>query len=228
MDFCRQIPASTPRLEGNSWENYYHELLPINDFPTIFQCGILLIDVEAWRQKDDHWHLLKKAAGRSFPGGADQDLLNLHFKGRIGELTQEYNFVNHSESVISLIEKLSSVENATRVKDWRNISKPKVVHFTGAYLPKPFDTISHFPYSLEYWRFAKQSIFSPILDGRIQSIAASKLQGQFPNLKQSNSSLSIRRILFPILFSIYIKSPNWLRKNKLISKPKGFLRRRLL
>lgn len=66
MDYCRQIPASTPRLEGNSWENYYHDLLPISEFPTIFQCGMLVINTEEWRKQNDHWHLLKKQLRRVF------------------------------------------------------------------------------------------------------------------------------------------------------------------
>ncbi|RCK78594.1 MAG: Glycosyl transferase, family 8 [Candidatus Ozemobacter sibiricus] len=115
-----------------------------------FNAGVLLIDLDRWRQLD----VLARAMGMAREYGSrlewmDQDILNLLFRGHWKELDPAWNV------------QTAFYTSVYKVKEpWRSalrqaIRQPRIVHFTGP--SKPWEFRNLHPLRHLYWHYRRDS-----------------------------------------------------------------------
>jgi lipopolysaccharide biosynthesis glycosyltransferase len=102
-----------------------------------FNAGVMLIDVDKWRDETTSNQLLKTGQiYRNIIQMWDQDILNIHFRNQIGELKGQFN------SFIMF--------NKTN-------PDPSIIHYAGPV--KPWHVLNSHPYRAEYKFFRNQTPF---------------------------------------------------------------------
>ena len=104
---------------------------------TYFNAGIMLVNLKNWRLINASAELMKLAE-RYMDDLVfwDQDVLNMYFANRWGELDATYN-------ALHLI--------------WKRKTKPLIVHFAGS--SKPWNYLDRHPYKAEYFKYLRLTPF---------------------------------------------------------------------
>jgi lipopolysaccharide biosynthesis glycosyltransferase len=124
---------------------------PIPSVASYFNAGVLLIDMERWREEQ----ISEKAVAylRQFPKTpfSDQDALNVVCDGRWKKLDAEWNQQNHF---------------GTSLAETPADDRPRVVHFiTGS---KPWNTSQYHPSAAFYDQYRQRTRFARSLSERVR------------------------------------------------------------
>jgi lipopolysaccharide biosynthesis glycosyltransferase len=121
--------------------------LGIEDPKRFFNSGVLLMDLTRMRAEGSSSELLGVAANR---GGEllwpDQDALNIVFAERWQRLHPRWNAMNSLWDWQDLADDVFGPEQRTEAT-----TDPRIVHFEGPTLCKPWHTLNHHPYRANYW-----------------------------------------------------------------------------
>lgn len=126
-----------------------------------FNSGVLLIDLNQWREEKAQKKLLdfyRSKGGRLFAG--DQDTINGSLKGRIMPLSPQYNFfTNYRYFHYSHLIRLSPVYDTTTKRMFLEAGKhPAVLHFMGDERPWKEGNLNH--YRRAYERYLEKTPWS--------------------------------------------------------------------
>ncbi|MDO4487650.1 MAG: glycosyltransferase family 8 protein [Eubacteriales bacterium] len=145
----------------------YEELVVSDRY---FNSGMMLIDRRAWVEED----ITKKCVDyyREHNGElsfVDQDILNHVLSGRVGYVSQRYNFQTnyHYQSYNSLIKRAPWYGEIENAEDYREAAKdPVIVHFAGD--ERPWIKGNHNPYRDDYYKYLDKTPWrdTPQVKGR--------------------------------------------------------------
>ena len=232
--WVRHVKYPSSILSGESWENYYSRNLPQAKFPIIYQAGILVMNLNNWRENFAVSKLLSIASRKRFPGGHDQDLLNIFFEGKFKVLSQRFNYVNQWHSDVISWSKIVSRIELTGFKEWLELENPQIIHYTGYLIPKPFNTTElSLPGFQRFWAASTSSPFLPSL-----LIKISEMSGEHSNrfisqrksrkiriINKSTNSNTFKTTLFLLSFKLYSSLPLKSRNSKLVAYLKQYLKK---
>lgn len=145
-----------PNYVGGT-RDYYARMTSDGSVPsTVYQAGVMVMDLSAMREAHFTSRALDLYFTRNPTLGVDQDIFNVVCHGRIADLGFRWNVVNHSrEYLIRHRAALSHEELAGIMLSREN---PGIIHFTGVYQAKPFNSkCAQIPFSETFWRAASKT-----------------------------------------------------------------------
>ncbi len=137
---------------------YYRDLLeqePASD-ETFYQAGVLLFNLKALRASNATKQFLEVFYKKNPQFGVDQDILNTVCYKKIFPLNYRWNVVNHADNYLNSVADQLSAAELQQIKAARE--DIGCLHFTGAWLAKPFNSLVDFTaYSEVFWQEARQT-----------------------------------------------------------------------
>jgi lipopolysaccharide biosynthesis glycosyltransferase len=147
----------------------FHNLPRVRDY---FNCGVLLIDVERWREEQVPQKALAFLEANPRTPFGDQDALNVATDGRWKILDPKWNFQRH---FVTALERLDSID------------RPWIVHFVMA--EKPWIAKALNPNARFYDRYRSRTLFKRTLNqklGDLAKMAKVRLKGVLRKLSGEN------------------------------------------
>lgn len=132
--------------------NNYIERLKVSPLHRYFYAGLLLIDVQKWREHDITSKILKLGQDNfDVLKQGDQDLLNMFFDNNYKELGPKYEATN------GYLLNIKKFDKSTR-NELKNIV---IRHYESAEKPWNSDTFQNkkMPLWNEFWKYAKKTVF---------------------------------------------------------------------
>lgn len=130
---------------------YLSEYLELrNKGETYFQAGVILFDLEAFREANITDTAIKDLSSRCY-WFLDQDILNKYLENRVKMLDTSWNCVN------SINEIFPYLDANWRAKALEDLNSPKIVHYAG-YEAKPWNNHKA-PLSFFYWFFLRKTFW---------------------------------------------------------------------
>lgn len=146
----------------DGFEKYLREVLNIPNTNNYFNSGVLVIDLDKWRQNISETQLFELAIinNRFFH---DQNVLNAAFLNQVHFLDIKWNVQYHIKFKTPEYQ-LYIDQNICQYYD--DVTKtPSIVHYTSH--AKPWNELGH-TYTADWWMYARQSPFYEILLSDIQ------------------------------------------------------------
>lgn len=163
IDIAGQVKKAVNKLD-----EYIKTKLGLDDPFDYFQCGTLVLDLDALKKLTSSEELMKIATSYSYRCH-DQDVLNKVCKGHVFYLEQEWNVLMNWENFYTHSSRMEFMKAAPRelfneYQDARN--HPLIVHYAG--YQKPW-TYVDCDFSECFWDYAKDSAFYPLLISQIRT-----------------------------------------------------------
>lgn len=160
--------AGQTKMGVNKLGKYLKTKLGLENPFDYFQCGTLVLDLDALKKLTSSEELMKIATSYSYRCH-DQDVLNKVCKGHVFYLEQEWNVIMNWENFYSGTSRMQFIKSAPRnlfyeYQEARN--HPLIVHYAG--YQKPW-TYGDCDFSEYFWDFAKDSVFYPLLVSQIRT-----------------------------------------------------------
>lgn len=174
------------------WSKHYRKLFDLETYSNMFNAGILLIDLQAWRYSkiDSKIAELVKDSGKN-RYQADQGILNQIFAGEFCVINPKYNMISSyfefSYSQLLVYRKPICFYDKNNIND--AVKNPCVIHFTSTFLhSRP-------------WEDNNSVIVHPYKDKWIEIACQNTLN--FKIIKQNNFLQKLYTI-FPKSIAIYV------------------------
>jgi lipopolysaccharide biosynthesis glycosyltransferase len=156
----RGVPAMR-EAGGAVSKIYLSEYVGLGDgFADYFQAGVILFDLEKYRNLDVVERAIDDLAGKKY-WFLDQDILNKYLIGRVALIDTSWNCVNSVNDISEYLD-----------LEWREKAKqdfhaPKIVHYAG-FEAKPWNNKSA-PLAHYYWFFLRKTFWYESVFQRFQS-----------------------------------------------------------
>lgn len=205
------IQSDLLELLNEDLEGYYFgavlDMLPssgklsigMNKNDKYFNSGMLLFNVERWRNEDGLGKIMELLKVRVKYPYHDQDILNLAFKEQIKVLSPKYNVMYPVYSFGSdKIKKINSIDNYYLDEELSEaLEYPVIIHFLDNILGRPWHSNNINDYGFRYWEKYKRIVFDDMFTYQI---------------KKTSLSLKFKRWLYKnsrkIYYVIYKKQRN--------------------
>jgi lipopolysaccharide biosynthesis glycosyltransferase len=214
---------------------YYKDLLQqsVSSEETFYQAGVLLFNLKKLKKIDASKRFLDLFYRKNPQFGVDQDILNVVCFGQIRPIDYRWNVVNHTDGYLASIASLLSKTEVQQLK--QSAANPGCIHFTGAWLAKPFNSLVDFTqYSELFWEEARKTRWYEETLSRALSRDLNRISGQLSHhvsnemnrIGELSLRRTIRRKLKPILTRCNRFLPSAVReKLKLVPKLQSFYRK---
>ena len=153
-------------VENPIHRNVKHkELLGLSDPSSYFNSGVMLINLEKWREEDIPGKFITLHTTYSDKHSFwDQDIFNILFENKWTRLHPRWNTIYTHFILAHLFKKLTPATTGyvftDKGEDIIEASEsPGIIHYTGA--PKPWSSRSIHPRTHAYWHFLKQTKWAP-------------------------------------------------------------------
>lgn len=137
------------RMKECGFMDYAVNTLHLKDPYQYYNTGVLVLDLERFRETDACQKLLKMADGKSLRL-LEQDILNMYFDGEFCPLPAEWNCVD--ESSFSVFESYFTPEEKQNMTNIR--AHAKILHYAGSV--KPWQDLAE---TAEWWTYVKRTPF---------------------------------------------------------------------
>lgn len=135
------------------WNKNYKKTFNLKKDDYMFNSGILLIDLNAWRKNGISSRIRNIINNRKTMVQADQGILNETFKGEFLHLKPNYNVISSyfefSYRELMLFRRPNKFYSEKEIKD--AVENPYLIHFTSMFLhTRPWENKGLHPYSVEW------------------------------------------------------------------------------
>jgi lipopolysaccharide biosynthesis glycosyltransferase len=199
------------RFDSETWAQYYERILPVDDFPLIYQAGVLVFANDRLKSTFYLAELIKTSMTNSYPGAPDQDIMNLVVKDKISLLPLEYNYVNHRPEDVARNCEIVGTQSKKYLDNWASITTPKVIHFTGEGLPKPFKSVIGVRLGFQYLLAVNSTVAGQVMLAQNHVINGANSGKSLEN--QNKVKIYSKNKIFGIAQRVYFTIPPSLRNN---------------
>lgn len=156
-------------LSGDVVSSSYLEYINLPEGASYFNTGVMLMDVESWRE---HSCFERIVAELENPGGpnplGDQDIIARSLSGMISHLPPKWNFLSqyfmHSYDAIARISGKRFPIVFSRQEYEQALLSPAIYHFSGNTLGRPWQKGSHHPARRRFYSIAKEAgLYSKVM-----------------------------------------------------------------
>lgn len=137
-----------------SWQQK-KQLMALQDGVAYFNSGVLLLDLQTWRQRQYGQQLQRIVEEHQFPHH-DQDALNLLFGGQWQELPLRWNII---PPVYNMFLKVLC-RGRFRREAIQALQQPALIHYAGGY--KPWEYALHQGFNDLYYKYLAQTAFCDV------------------------------------------------------------------
>jgi len=155
--FLRQdAHLALPNYVGGVRDYYARMITGGSTPPSLYQAGVMVMNLSAMRAANFTNRALDLYFTRNPMFGVDQDIFNVVCHDRIADLGFRWNVVNHSRDYLVRHRAFLSQEELAEIMLSRE--DPAIIHYTGAYEAKPFNSKSpEIPFAANFWRAAEKT-----------------------------------------------------------------------
>lgn len=204
------LKGNTVAVVKDAFSKYYRGNIGLSNNAVMFNSGLILIDLEKWRNNNVEEKLIEFIRSRNGKvQQGDQGVLNAALSGKEKILTPEYNLVSLIEMMDykDIIKYRKPVNFYSRSDILRAKKEPVIIHYTsGFYVIRPWITNSNHPQKDDWLKYKQ---ISPWKNRRLERNVKSSYYIKLFHLLPFKIALSIAGFL-----QAYVRP----YKNKLYSK----------
>ena len=190
-------------------KHYTDNILKLKEPMKYFQAGVILINVEQFRNSFNDRYLAEVAVKNNFRWG-DQDTFNVCCQGKIFYFDPKWNvMVQHNEDRIAVIKKCPYNIYNNYIESRK---EPNIIHYAGR--QKPWND-PEMDFAGDFWNIARKSCFYEILlaklanDNLLEVVKVNKLK---QIRKEGKDKENLFKRIFDLFFPLETRRRNFIKR----------------